>query len=78
MPDVTGTPVQLYYYTELLKKSYVQAAYYSLAAIALMVAHPFPHRFVGNSGVAAGRHRLHLAGRFDGRFWHRRSTRPTS
>ena len=37
-PDVTGTPVQLYYYTELLKKSYIQAAYYSLAAIALMVA----------------------------------------
>jgi hopanoid biosynthesis associated RND transporter like protein HpnN len=36
-PDVTGTPVQLYEYTELLKKSYEEAARYALAAIALMV-----------------------------------------
>ncbi len=36
-PNVTGTPVQLYYYTESLRASYVQAAYYSLAAIALLV-----------------------------------------
>ena len=36
-PDVTGTPVQLYEYTTLLKKSYEQAAWYSLAAISLMV-----------------------------------------
>jgi uncharacterized protein len=36
-PNVTGTPVQLYYYTELLKNSYVQAAYYALGAIVLMV-----------------------------------------
>jgi hopanoid biosynthesis associated RND transporter like protein HpnN len=36
-PDVTGTPVQLYYYTTLLKNSYVEAAWYSLAAIALLV-----------------------------------------
>jgi hypothetical protein len=36
-PDVTGTPVQLYEYESLLKNSYVQAAWYSLAAIALMV-----------------------------------------
>jgi len=36
-PDVTGTPVQLYEYTTLLKKSYEQAAWYSLAAIALLV-----------------------------------------
>src|SRR6185312_1288330 len=28
-PDLTGMPVQLYVYTELLKASYVQAAYYS-------------------------------------------------
>ncbi len=35
--DVTGTPVQLYYYTELLKKSYEEAARYSLIAIALLV-----------------------------------------
>jgi hopanoid biosynthesis associated RND transporter like protein HpnN len=35
--NVTGTPVQLYYYTESLRASYVQAAYYSLAAIALLV-----------------------------------------
>src|SRR5438876_2337830 len=36
-PNVTGTPVQLYYYTSLLKDSYVQAAGYSLAAIVLLV-----------------------------------------
>jgi predicted RND superfamily exporter protein len=36
-PDVTGTPVQLYFYTELLRSSYIQAAYYSLAAIAVLV-----------------------------------------
>jgi hopanoid biosynthesis associated RND transporter like protein HpnN len=36
-PNVTGTPVQLYEYEELLKDSYVQAAWFSLTAIALMV-----------------------------------------
>ena len=36
-PNVTGTPVQLYEYTTLLKKSYEQAAKYALVAIALMV-----------------------------------------
>jgi hopanoid biosynthesis associated RND transporter like protein HpnN len=36
-PNVTGTPVQLYYYTESLRASYVQASYYSLAAIAVLV-----------------------------------------
>jgi hopanoid biosynthesis associated RND transporter like protein HpnN len=36
-PDVTGTPVQLLEYISLLKLSYEQAAYYSLAAIALLV-----------------------------------------
>ncbi len=36
-PNVTGTPVQLYHYTKLLKDSYIQAAYYALAVIALMV-----------------------------------------
>ena len=35
--DVTGTPVQLYHYTELLKQSYELAAKYSLVAIALLV-----------------------------------------
>jgi hypothetical protein len=34
---VTGTPVQLYEYTTLLKNSYQQAALYALAAIAVMV-----------------------------------------
>ncbi len=34
---VTGTPVQLYEYTTLLKNSYQQAALYALAAIAFMV-----------------------------------------
>jgi hopanoid biosynthesis associated RND transporter like protein HpnN len=36
-PNVTGTPVQLYEYTTLLKNSYETAAWYALAAIALMV-----------------------------------------
>jgi hopanoid biosynthesis associated RND transporter like protein HpnN len=36
-PNVTGTPVQLYEFEELLKNSYLQAAWYSLAAIALLV-----------------------------------------
>jgi uncharacterized protein len=36
-PNVTGTPVQLYEYTTLLKDSYIQAAYYALAAIIIMV-----------------------------------------
>jgi len=34
---VTGSPVQYYEYTTLLKDSYVQAAWYSLIAICLMV-----------------------------------------
>jgi uncharacterized protein len=36
-PEVTGTPVQLYHYTELLKNSYQEAAWYSLGAIAILV-----------------------------------------
>jgi hypothetical protein len=40
-PNVTGTPVQLYEYETLLKNSYEQAAWYSLAAIALMVLFHF-------------------------------------
>jgi len=36
-PGVTGTPVQLYEYTTLLKESYEQAALYSLSAIALFI-----------------------------------------
>jgi hopanoid biosynthesis associated RND transporter like protein HpnN len=36
-PNVTGTPVQLYEYTKLLKESYEQAAYYALGAIVLLV-----------------------------------------
>ena len=36
-PNVTGTPVQLYEYTSLLKSSYQEAALYALAAIALLV-----------------------------------------
>jgi multidrug efflux pump subunit AcrB len=36
-PDVTGTPVQLFEYTTLLKRSYEEAAQYSLAAIAILV-----------------------------------------
>ena len=36
-PNVTGTPVQFYQYTTLLKDSYQQAAIYALIAIAIMV-----------------------------------------
>jgi len=36
-PNVTGTPVQLYEYTSLLKDSYERAAIYSLIAIAILV-----------------------------------------
>jgi len=36
-PNVTGTPVQLYHYTDLLKKSYEEAAQYSLIAIVILV-----------------------------------------
>lgn len=36
-PIITGTPVQLLEYTSLLKDSYLTAAWYSLAAIALIV-----------------------------------------
>ncbi len=36
-PQVTGTPVQLYYYTELLKSSYEEAAWYSFGAILVLV-----------------------------------------
>ncbi len=36
-PEATGTPVQLLEYTTLLKDSYVEAAYYSLIAIAILV-----------------------------------------
>lgn len=35
--NATGTPVQLYEYTTLLKNSYIQAAGYSLVAIVLLV-----------------------------------------
>ena len=37
VPDSTGTPVQLYEYTTLLKDSYVKAAFYSLGAIVILV-----------------------------------------
>ena len=36
-PDVTGPPVQLYEYTTLLKNSYVEAAWYSLGAILILL-----------------------------------------
>jgi hopanoid biosynthesis associated RND transporter like protein HpnN len=36
-PNATGTPVQLLEYETLLRDSYIQAAWYSLAAIALLV-----------------------------------------
>jgi hypothetical protein len=44
-PDATGTPVQFYEYETMMKDSFVQAAWYSLTAIALMVL--FHFRSVG-------------------------------
>jgi hypothetical protein len=49
-PNVTGTPVQLYEFEELLKNSYLQAAWYSLAAIALLVW--FHFRSIGSVVLA--------------------------
>jgi len=49
-PNVTGTPVQLYEFEELLKDSYLQAAWYSLAAIALLVL--FHFRSIGSVVLA--------------------------
>jgi hopanoid biosynthesis associated RND transporter like protein HpnN len=40
-PDVTGTPVQLLEYTTLLKDSYVEAAWYALVAIVVLVMFHF-------------------------------------
>jgi hypothetical protein len=40
-PNVTGTPIQLYHYTDLLKRSYEQAARYSLVAIVVLVLFHF-------------------------------------
>lgn len=40
-PEATGTPVQLLEYTTLLKNSYVEAAYYALGAIAVLVGFHF-------------------------------------
>jgi hopanoid biosynthesis associated RND transporter like protein HpnN len=37
LPEVTGDPVQLYEYTNLLRQSYEEAALYALAAMALLV-----------------------------------------
>ena len=36
-PTATGAPVQMYFYTELLKQSYVEAAWWALAAIVVLV-----------------------------------------
>ncbi|MBN9692176.1 MAG: MMPL family transporter [Verrucomicrobia bacterium] len=36
-PTATGAPVQMYFYTELLKQSYVEAAWWALAAIVILV-----------------------------------------
>ncbi len=40
-PKVSGTPIQLYYYTDLLKQSYEEAARYSLVAIVFLVLFHF-------------------------------------
>ncbi len=40
-PLITGTPVQLFHYTNQLKDSYITAAWYSLIAIAFMVLFHF-------------------------------------
>ena len=77
-PNVTGTPIQLYEYTELLKDSYEQAALYALGAIVLLVLFHFRSVFsvvLALLPVAIG---IALAGGLDGVLRHRRSIRPTS
>ena len=77
-PNVTGTPVQLYEYTTLLKDSYEQAAWYSLVAIVIMVLFHFRTSasvVLALLPVAIG---MHLAGRVDGLFGISRSIRRTS
>lgn len=37
VPKATGEPVQLYYYTELLRSSYVESAWWALGAIVILV-----------------------------------------
>jgi hopanoid biosynthesis associated RND transporter like protein HpnN len=37
VPNATGEPVQLYYYTELLRSSYVEATWWALGAIVILV-----------------------------------------
>lgn len=44
-PDATGEPVQLYEYTSLLKDSYIEAAYYSLGAVVVLVGVHFRSLF---------------------------------
>ena len=53
-PDVTGTPVQLYHYTELLKDSYEEAGKYSLVAIALLVLVHFRSSHLRGAGPGSG------------------------
>ena len=42
-PNVTGTPIQNYEYIDLLRTSYVKAAWYSFAAIVILIALHFRH-----------------------------------
>jgi len=52
-PNVTGTPVQLFYYTDLLKKSYEEAARYSLIAITLLVLNLGIGKHLASDEIAA-------------------------
>ena len=57
-PNVTGTPVQLYHYTALLKESYEQAAWYSLARDCAAGPVPLSQSRLRGAGARAGGHRL--------------------
>ena len=65
-PNVTGTPVQLYEYTSLLKDSYERAALYSLIAITILVLFHFGSLWAVLIVVDSGGHRDFVAGGFDG------------
>ena len=65
-PNVTGTPVQLYYYTELLKVSYQKAAWYIPWADYAHGPHPLPQRLFRRPRAAARGNRFPLARRIDG------------
>ncbi len=62
-PTATGAPVQMYFYTELLKQSYIEAAWWALGAIVILVGIHFRNlASVGLSLVPVGLGTLWVVG----------------